>query len=140
MRGREPSAAVQRTQWLLAMISVLALTGQPARLQASECEQQYPTRLSSSAFETHRPTEMNGDMDEILYRAGELEVRKRGQKYVLRYDVGTIATVMREDEISEDEALYASQGADQAATVVRKVMDRIRARQEDPNKSNFNDW
>ncbi len=79
-------------------------------------------------------------MDEILYRVAGLEVRKRGERYVLRYDVGSIATVMREDEISSEEALFASSGVDQAESVVRTVMERVRARGENPHKSNFEDW
>jgi L-serine deaminase len=79
-------------------------------------------------------------MDEILYQVAELEVRKRGKQYLLRYDVGSIATVMREDEISIEEAQHASTGVKQALSVIDAVMERVRARGEDPHKSNLGDW
>ena len=79
-------------------------------------------------------------MDEILYRVAELEVRKRGKQYLFRYDVGSIATIMREDEISIEEARHASSGVQQALSVIDAVMERVRARGEDPYKSNFDDW
>lgn len=75
--------------------------------------------------------------DELLFAWADLEIRRHGEHYFVRYDVGSIATVMREDEISREEALQAARGADEAAALLQALRARLVAEGVDPYRSNL---
>ena len=75
--------------------------------------------------------------DELLFTWADLEIRRRGEHYFVRYDVGSIATVMREDEINREEALQAARGTDNATAMLQALRARLIAEGVDPYRSNL---
>jgi hypothetical protein len=57
-------------------------------------------------------------MPEKLFQCNDLEIWKRGSRYFARYDAGSHQVVMREDEISEQEATFAARENEQAAEML----------------------
>ncbi|MCX4164575.1 MULTISPECIES: hypothetical protein [Paraburkholderia] len=75
-------------------------------------------------------------MDTKIYELADMEIWKRGDRYYVRYDAGAHQIVMREDEISEEEALNAAKGKDEAVAMLFALQKRLIASGIDPYVSN----
>ncbi len=76
-------------------------------------------------------------MNEKIYELGDLEIWKRGDRFFVRYDAGAHQVVMREDEISEEEANHAVQGEDAAVKMLFALQKRLIQAGIDPYVSNI---
>ncbi|MDA8327586.1 MAG: hypothetical protein M0Z83_01285 [Betaproteobacteria bacterium] len=75
-------------------------------------------------------------MRKLIYDDDGVAVFKIGSKYYIRYDAGTHQIVIREDEISEDEAKQVMAGTAKATQVLFAVQRRLTAMGVDPFVSN----
>lgn len=75
-------------------------------------------------------------MPEKLFQFNDLEIWKRGGRYFVRYGAGSHQVVMREDEITEQEATFAARGNAQATEMLFALQKRLIAQGVDPYKSN----
>lgn len=75
-------------------------------------------------------------MSEKLLQFNDLAIWKRDGRYFARYDAGSHEVVMREDEISEQEATFAARGNEQATEMLFALQKRLLAQGVDPYKSN----
>ncbi|WP_227245193.1 hypothetical protein [Paraburkholderia caribensis] len=64
-------------------------------------------------------------MDTKIFELADMEIWKRGDKYYVRYDAGSHQIGMREDEISEEEAMRASQGKNEAISMLSALQKRL---------------
>lgn len=76
-------------------------------------------------------------MDEKIFEFSDLEIWRRGDRYFVRYDAGSHQVVMREDEISKDEALFAASGKENAIAMLHGLQERLLRRGVDPYVSNL---
>ncbi|HEX7641035.1 MAG TPA: hypothetical protein VF472_02385 [Burkholderiaceae bacterium] len=76
-------------------------------------------------------------MREVVYDNDGVAVLKDDAKYYVRYDAGAHQIAIREDEISEDEALQIRAGTAQATQVLFVVQRRLTAARTDPYISNI---
>jgi hypothetical protein len=77
-------------------------------------------------------------MDEKLYELGDLEIWKRGDRFFARYDAGAHQIIMREDEISAEEAKQAMKGGDAVNAVLLALEKRLLQAGLNPHVSNVN--
>jgi hypothetical protein len=75
-------------------------------------------------------------MRQVIFTHNDLEVFRSGHQYFVRYDAGAHQVVMREDEITEAEALFASTGLESAMTVLFALQKRLITQGIDPYVSN----
>jgi hypothetical protein len=75
-------------------------------------------------------------MREIIYDDGDLTVFNEGSVFLVRYDAGSHQIVMREDEITEKEALQIMKGPAEAAQVLFALQKRLSQMGSNPYKSN----
>ena len=76
-------------------------------------------------------------MDQKLFELSDLEIWKRGELFFVRYDAGAHQIVMREDEISEEEAKQAIQGEDSVMKMLFALQKRLIMSGIDPYVSNI---
>jgi len=62
-------------------------------------------------------------MEKIIYNDGEI-ILERGGKYYLRHDVGHFNVKMRDDEISEEEAIKAQKSKQDLIDLINKCIQR----------------
>ena len=76
-------------------------------------------------------------MDTLLgeYSSG-IQVWQRGDLFFIRYDAGSHVPVIREDEISEDEARQALQGEPAALELMKAIQSSLQGIGVDPYVSN----
>ena len=72
-----------------------------------------------------------------IYELTDFEIWKRNDRFFVRYDAGAHQIVMREDEISEDDALYALKGPQEANDVLLKLQRSLSESGVDPYTSNL---
>jgi hypothetical protein len=75
-------------------------------------------------------------MNEKLYELGDLEIWKKGDRFFVRYDAGAHQIVMREDEISEEDAINAAKSKDAAIQMLFALQKRLIQAGVDPYLSN----
>lgn len=83
-----------------------------------------------------REPEAGGDGVVLDYGWGG-EVRRRGGQWFVRHDVGSHASIWREDLISADEAAQAALGPGHLSRMVAALQNRLKAAGEDPWKGNL---
>ncbi|WLG46440.1 hypothetical protein [Pseudomonas sp. FP1740] len=64
-------------------------------------------------------------MDKKLFQFSDMEIWARGDRFFVRYDAGSHQIAMREDEISELEALEASQSTEAAMKMLFALQKRL---------------
>ena len=64
-------------------------------------------------------------MDGVIFEGDGLVVSEIGTKFYVRYDVGTHQVVIREDEISEEEARRIMSGSAEASKVLFALQTRL---------------
>lgn len=64
-------------------------------------------------------------MSEVIYEDDGLVVRKDGERYFVKYDVGTHQIIMREDEISEQDAQRIMSAPAEATKVLFELQRRL---------------
>jgi len=75
-------------------------------------------------------------MNEKMYELADLEIWKRGDRYFVRYDAGAHQIVMREDEISAEEAAEAVQSETAVTNMLFALQKRLIQAGIDPYVSN----
>ena len=77
-------------------------------------------------------------MDTLLgeYSSG-IQVWQRGDLFFIRYDAGSHVPVIREDEISEDEATQALQGEPAAIELLKAIQSSLQGIGVNPYVSNL---
>lgn len=75
-------------------------------------------------------------MRELMYEDGDLAVFKEDSKFFIRYDAGAHQIAMREDEISEQEAMQVMKGASEATQVLFALQRRLTLAGVNPYVSN----
>lgn len=76
-------------------------------------------------------------MKKTIFDADGLVVSKLGEKFYIRYDVGAHQIIMREDEISEEEARRVMIGPAEAAKVLFELQEKLTRSGIDPYVSNI---
>ena len=76
-------------------------------------------------------------MTELLYEHADLSLYKKGERYFVRYDAGAHEIVMREDEVSLEEALEIVKGPSEAEKVLITVQARLQKAGLNPYISNI---
>jgi len=76
-------------------------------------------------------------MAQVIFEFGDLQVIQRGDKYFARYDAGAHQIVMREDEISPNEASHLQLGKDEMNQTLFAIQKRLIATGVDPYVSNL---
>jgi hypothetical protein len=71
-------------------------------------------------------------MRTIIFTCSDLQVIQDGQRYLVRYDAGAHQVIMREDEISESEALRIQSGNRDMTEVLFSLQNRLIAQGVDP--------
>lgn len=72
-----------------------------------------------------------------LFEFNDIEIWKRGEKYFVRYDAGAHQIVIREDEISEENALQASEGKEAAIKMLFDLQRKLELSGINPYISNI---
>ncbi|HHS7811013.1 hypothetical protein JFU48_29500 [Pseudomonas sp. TH49] len=75
-------------------------------------------------------------MDNLLFKFRDVEIWKRNERYFIRYDAGGHVDVMREDEITEGDALKASVNEEAAIQFLFVLQERLISEGVDPYVSN----
>lgn len=76
-------------------------------------------------------------MDIKLFEFNDIEIWKRGEKYFVRYDAGAHQIVIREDEISEENALQAGEGKEAAIKMLFDLQRKLELSGINPYISNI---
>lgn len=76
-------------------------------------------------------------MDKMLFELSDMQIWKRGDRYFVRYDAGAHQVVIREDEITEDEAMAAMKSGLAAVQMLQNLQKRLIAAGVDPYVSNL---
>jgi hypothetical protein len=76
-------------------------------------------------------------MKKILLQVAQDEVFEENGRYFIISDVGTICPRMRQDEISKEDAEYASVDVDNLSKFLFQLQDRLIAQGIDPYQSNI---
>lgn len=77
------------------------------------------------------------EMDEKIYELANLEIWNRNGHFFVRYDAGAHQRVIREDEISKDDALHALKGPQETNDVLLKLQKHLIVNGLDPYTSNL---
>lgn len=72
----------------------------------------------------------------IIFSHADLQLIQADKRYFVRYDAGAHQVVMREDEITEEEARQIQAGTDAMAAVLFSLQRRLIAQGIDPYVSN----
>ncbi len=64
-------------------------------------------------------------MDTIIFEFNDLKIIKRGNRFFAHYDAGAHQVVMREDEISKEDAEYACRGSEMAQAMLFRLQKRL---------------
>ncbi|AXI62005.1 hypothetical protein DLD99_16500 [Pseudomonas kribbensis] len=64
-------------------------------------------------------------MSKVIFKFRDVEISERDGRYFIKYDVGTIAPVMREDEISMQEAQTAIASKEDLNNVMIELQKRL---------------
>lgn len=75
-------------------------------------------------------------MSEVIFDADGMVVSKVGAKFYVKYDAGAHQVVMREDEISEEEAKRIVASPAEATKVLFELQKRLTQAGIDPYASN----
>jgi hypothetical protein len=75
-------------------------------------------------------------MDKLLFKFRDVEICRRHERYFIKYDAGSHVDVMREDEISEPEALTAAMGEEAVMKLLFELQERLTREGVDPYVSN----
>ena len=78
-------------------------------------------------------------MNEKIFKFADLEIWKRDEHFFARYDVGTHQIVIREDEISAEDAARAIQSEEAATRMLFELQKRLIKLGIDPYVSNVED-
>lgn len=76
-------------------------------------------------------------MDNLLFKFRDVEICRRHERYFIKYDAGNHVNVMREDEISEQEALTAAMGEEAVMKFLFELQERLIREGVDPYVSNI---
>ena len=63
-------------------------------------------------------------MNELIFSGYGIEISRRDQRFFLSYDAGEIASVIKEEEISEEEARQAQESSASAYRIILKCQKR----------------
>ena len=77
-------------------------------------------------------------MNEKIYESRGLEIWKKDERFFVRYDAGSHQVVMREDEISADEANRAIQSEEAATKMLFTLQKKLIQAGINPYLSNTN--
>ncbi|MFJ2319379.1 hypothetical protein [Pseudomonas sp. NPDC087817] len=72
----------------------------------------------------------------MLFKFRDVEICRRHERYFIKYDAGSHVDVMREDEISEQEALTAAMGEEAVMKLLFELQERLIREGVDPYVSN----
>ena len=75
-------------------------------------------------------------MREVVYTLSDLQVFKEGERFFVRYDAGAHQVGMREDEISEADALRIQSGKAEMTEVLFTPQKKLISRGVNPYVSN----
>ncbi|WP_175649947.1 hypothetical protein [Pseudomonas sp. Marseille-P9899] len=75
-------------------------------------------------------------MDTKMCQFSDMEIWARGDRFFVRYDAGAHQVVMREDEISDQEAIEGSSSEDAAAKLLFDLQKRLIRAGVNPYESN----
>lgn len=78
-------------------------------------------------------------MDKLIFQLSDMEIWARGDRFFVRYDAGSHQIVMREDEISEQDAREASLSNESAMKMLFALQKRLIQAGIDPYVSNTKD-
>nr|WP_315447757.1 hypothetical protein [uncultured Pseudomonas sp.] len=73
----------------------------------------------------------------MLFKFRDVEICRRHERYFIKYDAGSHVDVMREDEISEPEALTAAMGEEAVMKLLFELQERLIREGVDPYVSNI---
>lgn len=76
-------------------------------------------------------------MDIKIYELADFEIWKRNGHFFVRYDAGAHQIVIREDEISEGDALHALKGPQEANDILLKLQRHLIESGVDPYTTNL---
>lgn len=76
-------------------------------------------------------------MDKVLFELADLQILKRGDHYIVRYDAGSHVVAMREDEITEPDAKAAMKSGTAAVQMLHRLQDRLIKEGVNPYVSNL---
>lgn len=76
-------------------------------------------------------------MEKILFQYSDLVISERDGRFFARYDAGAHNVVLRQDEITAEEARLAARGVKEAEQMLRALQQRLIAAGVDPYVSNF---
>lgn len=76
-------------------------------------------------------------MSEVIYEGDGLVVRKDANRFFVRYDVGTHQVIIREDEISPEDAGRIMKSPADATKVLFELQRRLTLAGVDPYTSNL---
>ncbi|MBK5374403.1 hypothetical protein JFT81_07130 [Pseudomonas sp. TH43] len=76
-------------------------------------------------------------MDNLFFKFRDVEICRRHESYFIKYDAGNHVDVMREDEISEQEALTAAMGEEAVIKFLFELQERLIREGVDPYFSNI---
>jgi hypothetical protein len=80
---------------------------------------------------------LENEMSEVIFDADGLVVSTSDAKFFVRYDAGAHQVVMREDEISEEEARRVMASPVEATKVLFELQKRLTQAGIDPYTSNI---
>lgn len=75
-------------------------------------------------------------MKDNIFDDGDVQILRDGQKYFVRYDAGAHQVVMREDEISAEEAAKMMADSAEISVVLFTLQKRLEMSGHNPYKSN----
>lgn len=75
-------------------------------------------------------------MNQKIYKLNDLEIWKKSERFFIRYDAGSHQIVMREDEISADEANQVIQSNEAATKILFDLQKRLIKNGINPYKPN----
>lgn len=75
-------------------------------------------------------------MRKEIYNDGDIAISQEGDKFFIKYDAGSHQIAIREDEISEQEAMQVMENVDKATQVLFALQKRLSLAGVNPYKSN----
>jgi hypothetical protein len=75
-------------------------------------------------------------VDNVLFKFCDVDIYRHHERYFISYDAGSHVDAMREDEISEQEALTAAMGEEAVMKFLFELQERLIREGVDPYVSN----
>jgi len=105
------------------------------QVHEAHCEGTYATLVSNSNLQPVFPKGIK--LDKMLFELADMQIWKRGDRYFVRYDAGAHQVAIREDEITEDEAISATKSGRAAVQMLHNLQKRLIEAGIDPYISNL---